>query len=226
MFKQLYLGKELFVLYYTPLQDYNFVLRGKKIDGTSVEYLVSYQKNKLFTVGETIANKHRYLDDLHESHELIQAFKDTIGFKQAMSHIRIRETKMKNQLQIVNPFLEGKIDDQTYVLSFQLKIPVLNKERIYLKPGADKTNDYEVPSPKRFFYVALKRQGNTFTPCSDIKFKVLLSHHHGNRPNAYPPSFYEWTSLKTACYTHRLFIEDIVEVLINDRLIRVKLLVN
>ena len=88
MFKQLYLGKELFILYYTPLQDYNFVLRGKKIDGTSVEYLVSWQKNKLFTVGETIDNKHRYLYDLHENHELIQAFKDTIGFKQAMAPLK------------------------------------------------------------------------------------------------------------------------------------------
>lgn len=225
MFKQLYLQKKLFVMYYSPMQDYNFTLTGKRTDGTAVEYLVSWQKNKSFTINEIIGTKRQWLEDLSENHELIQSFKGMLGFKQALTYIRLYENKMKQRLEVFNPFLEGKMDDGTYILSFQLKSPILNKERIPLQPESDETDYQQFLSSNRFLYIAVKRVNDIFVPIKDIKFKGLLFHHQGDRPNIYLPSFDGWTSLKKSSYTHPTFLEDITELLLKDPRIRVKLLV-
>jgi len=222
MFKQLTLNKELFVCYLTYVQEYHFTLEGEKADGTPIEYLIHYKQNKLFSVKENIY----YTCEIDEKHELIQAFSETDGFKEAMNYIEKFEQQMKDSLKIKNMFLEGKLDDQTYVLSFQLISPVLNKKRIKLRPEANNEDCFHPIVPSIFLYMVVKRNGKTFVAINDIKVKALLSYHNSVRPPFDTTSFNRLGSLNPHYYTHHAFVEDIKNMLTTDPRIRIKLLVN
>jgi len=226
VFKQLYLCKEPFAFYFSPLQEYVFALKGKKTNGTSVEYLISCKQNKQFTVSGFVDNKQYYEEDLTEDHTLIQTFSKTIGFKQMMAHKRIFEKRMKEQLQLDNIYLEGKIDHETFIISFQIKSPVLQDSRVNLKPGTDETDYFQILSDQQFFYIAIRKFGNKFVPIYDIKVDILLPQDNSARPNVHLPSFEKWRPLRKSFYTHQNFMEDISNILLNDPRIRVKLLVN
>jgi len=224
MFKQLTLNKETFVSYYSNFKSYHFTLEGKQNDETFVKYSITFHLNKTFSIIENVNEKHQYFDHVNENHPLIQKFQQTNGFKQAMNHIQMYEQRMKNELKMENIFLEGKFDNQTYVLSFQLTSPILNTKTIELKPGTDETNSFLTIIPQVFLYIALKRE-KKFIAYSDIKINMIYSSQKGVRPTIEISSFYNWMSLNSDFYTHHSFIEDIADILLKDPRIRVKLLV-
>lgn len=225
MFKQLTLNKKIFVSYNSNFNSYHFTLEDNQTDETSVKYSITFHLNKTFSIIENVNEKRQYFDRVNENHSLIQKFQQTNGFKQAMNHIQMYEQHMKNALKIENIFLEGKIDSQTYILSFQLTSPILNTKKIELKPGTDETNSFLMIIPQVFLYIALKREKEKFIAHSDIKINMIYSSQKGVRPTIEKSSFYNWMSLNSDFYTHHTFIEDITEILLKNPRIRVKMLV-
>lgn len=211
---------EELIYFFSPLSNFTFSLTHKEIP-----YVVSLNQNGTFNVKENIDFSSVWYENISIEHTMMQQLKYSVTFQKTMQAIKQYEQKMRERMKVDQVKVEGKINTYTFVVSFQLKSPVLAKTNVLIHHDEKEEMTY-VPL-RSILYLAIEKNGNVFTSTDMIKIiKPPLALHSTTTSSFNLGNFEYYKNFDRSFFTHRTFLEDLCALVVKDKRARVKLLVN